>query len=134
MNNTTAENQLIAKFMGYKLVKCNNGKAWESPFKKSAEDIFEIHGRLLRETGHHYRWHVSWDWLMPVIDKIVTLRPINKTHFAFYWNVSYFTTRNHRGYGNNIVIGEYMSIENITITIEIVYAAVVSFIKWYNKV
>jgi len=63
-------NKLIAEFMGYKLAKCNNGLAWESPYKKSVEDTFELHGRLWRENDSYYKFHTSWDWLMPVISKI----------------------------------------------------------------
>jgi len=61
------DNKLIAEFMGYKLAKCNNGLAWESPYKKSVEDTFELHGRLWRENDSYYKFHTSWDWLMPVI-------------------------------------------------------------------
>ena len=64
-----ASNKLIAEFMGYKLAKCNNGLAWESPYKKSVEDTFELHGRLWRENDSYYKFHTSWDWLMPVVQK-----------------------------------------------------------------
>ena len=68
-----ANNKLIAEFMGYKLAKCNNGLAWESPYKKSVEDTFELHGRLWRENDSYYKFHTSWDWLMPVIENIESL-------------------------------------------------------------
>ena len=63
-------NKLIAEFMGYKLAKLYIGLAWESPYKNSVEDTFELHGRLWRENDSYYKFHTSWDWLMPVVMKI----------------------------------------------------------------
>jgi hypothetical protein len=70
-NRIIAEfNKLIAEFMGYKLLPCNNGKAWESPHQKAVDDIFKIHGRLWKKDDPFYKWDSSWDWLIPVIEKI----------------------------------------------------------------
>ncbi len=73
----TTENKLIAEFMGYKLVKCNDGQAWESPHEKDIDDIFNLHGRLWRENEFYYKWETSWDWLMPVYFQIQnTIAPL----------------------------------------------------------
>ena len=64
-----ANNKLIAEFMGYKLAKLYIGLAWESPYKNSVEDTFELHGRLWRENDSYYKFHTSWDWLMPVVEQ-----------------------------------------------------------------
>jgi len=63
-------NELIAELMGYKLVSCYNGRAFEGPYLNSVDDIFELHGRLFREKDSYYKWNSSWDWLMPVIKKL----------------------------------------------------------------
>jgi len=73
-----SSNKLIAEFMGYKLAELYIGLAWESPYKKSVEDTFELHGRLWRENDSYYKFHTSWDWLMPVLKKInLQLNPDN---------------------------------------------------------
>lgn len=64
-------NKLIAEFMGYKLARCNNGLAWESPHSRAIDDVFKLHGRLWHEMDTHYKWHLSWDWLMPVIRRCI---------------------------------------------------------------
>ena len=78
------DNKLIAEFMGYKLAKCNNGLAWEFPYKKSVEDTFEIHGRLWRENDSYYKFHTSWDWLMPVIQKCRQENRLEYFDFVYY--------------------------------------------------
>lgn len=100
-------NKLIAEFMGYKLAKCNNGLAWKSPYKKSVEDTFELHGRLWRENDSYYKFHTSWDWLMPVVQKCRQENRLEYFDFVYY------------------------AIE--TCDINITYKAVVEFIKNQNN-
>ena len=78
------KNKLIAEFMGYKLAKCNKGLAWESPYKKSVEDTFELHGRLWRENDSYYKFHTSWDWLMPVVQKCRQDNRLEYFDFVYY--------------------------------------------------
>ncbi len=59
-NKIIKGNNLILEFIGYKLVICNNGLAWESPFERHVDDVFKIHGMLWRE----------WEWIMPAVRKI----------------------------------------------------------------
>jgi hypothetical protein len=61
-------NKLIAEFMGYKLMSCNRGKAWDIGKSIPSKDhLFAIQGVL--HTGNELKFHTSWDWLMPVIEK-----------------------------------------------------------------
>jgi len=111
-------NKLIAEFMGYKLAKCNNGLAWESPYKKSVEDTFELHGRLWRENDSYYKFHTSWDWLMPVIEKIESL--------GYVFNIQ----------GGKAEYGEMISETRCFIAedkLSSTYKAVVQFIKNQNN-
>ena len=62
-------NKIIAEFMGYKLMPCNNGKAWDIGKSIPSKDhLLPIQGVL--HTGNELKFHTSWDWLMPVIEKI----------------------------------------------------------------
>ena len=61
-------NKLIAEFMGYKLMSCNRGKAWDIGKSIPSKDhLFPIQGVL--HTGNELKFHTSWDWLMPVVIK-----------------------------------------------------------------
>ncbi len=102
------DNKLIAEFMGYKLTKCNRGQAWERPTLSSIHDNYKLHGRLWVENDSYYKWDTSWDWLMPVVQKIGD----------DYYNTPFDETyaKLTEGY------------ENIW-TIEDTYKAVVEFIK-----
>lgn len=74
--DTLKKNRLITEFLGYKLAKCNNGFAWESPFQRSKDDYLGLHGRLYVELkeespysqchSEYLKFHTSWEWLMPV--------------------------------------------------------------------
>ena len=74
--DTLKKNRLITEFLGYKLAKCNNGFAWESPFQKAKDDYLGLHGRLYVELkeespysqchSEYLKFHTSWEWLMPV--------------------------------------------------------------------
>ena len=65
-------NKLIAEFMGYKLMSCSRGKAWDIGKSIPTKDhLLPIQGML--HTGNELKFHKSWDWLMPVIEKIETL-------------------------------------------------------------
>ena len=103
------QNKLIAEFMGYKLMSCNHGKAWDiGKCIPSKDHLFPIQGVL--HTGNELKFHTSWDWLMPVVSKI---------------------TRDEQYIGNDyrehlLDIVPYGLIEDT-------YNAVVEFIKWYNN-
>ena len=97
MKNTKENNKLIAKFMGYD--------------KKSYL------------TKEDYIYHNSWDWLMPVIEKIEN----SKECFSFEIKESFvFISSNGHNFIHHWNYSEYSS------KIEAVYMAVIDFIKWYN--
>lgn len=111
MNNTTEnDNKLIAEFMGAEVTELEIGDIY-----------YPINGCsvFLRKM----KYHESWDWIMPVVEKIEAL-----------------------GYGCTIGMGTYVVIQDDTTEsgVEITrmtdnnkltgtYEAVVEFIKWYNN-
>ena len=103
-------NKLIAEFMGglFKSNKftINDGWVW-LPF----ENMCKITS---------LRYNSSWDWLMPVIEKIES--------FGYRWEVGMSTTSPYH-YCKIWSIG---SIEGISSS-DAIYGAVIKFIKWYNQ-
>lgn len=77
------------------------------------------------------KFHTSWDWIMPVVEKIENLwisgaRPICKIevyqvqicHTVGYQNTDFTTNKGYNGEGKNKKINLWL--------------AVIDFIKWYN--
>lgn len=96
-------NRLIAEFMGFKMVVTDyHGiNIIESPEGKT----FDLHG---------LKYHSSWDWLIPVIDRITSMNEYYKYIDA--------------------VSGQFETkIEINTRFIERTHEDVIDFITWYNK-
>jgi hypothetical protein len=102
--NTTENNKLIAEFMGYKTYKMNGYLNVE---------YADNNHRTIQDT--HY--HTSWDWLMPVVEKIQKLY------------------EECMDYNNQMPEDYYYKVldKGISTPREIIYKAVVEFIKQYNK-
>jgi hypothetical protein len=103
--NTTENNKLIAEFMGFVQAPCRNGYAWDN--NKIVKPI-TLHGELVdgRTNG---KFHTSWDWLMPVVEKCYEFGELGSEH---------------RQTIEESLIG--------IVSINSTYAAVVEFIKWHN--
>ena len=104
---TLTDNELIAEFMG--AVKENQGY--------SNIPIPPTH-IIISETCHKYyhelKCYQTWDWLMPVVEKIANL----------------YANSNHDRHWSKAVNDLRMPI--LSTTIGYVYKAVVEFIKWYR--
>ena len=101
------DNELIAGFM-------------KIPSYKFGGKAMYVYADNNHRTEVDLHYHTSWDWLMPVVDKIV-----NQTQLFEL-------------IPQTIKINRQESLFNIfqalsTIDIKHVYTAVVEFIKWYNK-
>jgi len=96
----TENNKLIAEFMG-----------WESNiYPHLPNRVHKLnpvnHSEMSMDIGV-IKYHVSWDWLMPVVEKISKIKGFND-------------------------IENDLSDLRITAKMENVYSAVISFIKWHN--
>ena len=123
---TIEDNKLIAEFMGfeinsgfnYKLVKVKN-------FLAVGED-----GRYSKEED--LKFNSSWDWLMPVVEKIKNIS-INNKFYSFFISIastgSVIIAKTKLGHPNSNYNNCECEYDLITNT----YKAVVEFIKWYNK-
>lgn len=97
------DNELIAEFMGFKHRK------EAGPLSGELYDMVKLTKDANWNVAH---WHKSWDWLMPVVEKINGLREFG----------DFNAIPRRRMYG--------LSIFN---TLPTVYEHVVDFIKWYNE-
>ena len=149
------ENKLIAEFMGLELEETLEGlfvyaKKEQSRIKLNdiKTEFYEIH-ELLYQT--------SWDWLMPVVDKIeemgfktaiktsyVRINPRENAGYEHY--ISYITfnedgwssRKPYASYDDDYL--DYIDMGNISYTPKeiidkrrAIFEAVIAFINWYNK-
>lgn len=123
-NTLPSDNELIAQFMG-------------KGFKGDKDSFPETHAAWLA----YLEYDASWDWLMPVVEKIENIRHIGidavyfqiKGHQAQIW--TYFDvkeflrmTGDDKNDGNKFKVGHSAKTK-----IEATYHACLDFIKWYNQ-
>src|ERR1051326_3626131 len=102
--STKEGNRLIAEFMGAEY------KSWKDGGKKRYRFTEPI-GKTYSFTLNELSYHTSWDWLMPVVEKISNM---------------------YREYAH---IPAMMDLHELTLfnPIETVYKCVIQFIQWYNQ-
>ena len=125
------DNKLIAEFMGYKLTKCSRGQAWERPTLSSIHDNYKLHGRLWVENDSYYKWDTSWDWLMPVVEKIeeIAIDDDNLTikEHRYQVDMSYTQCSIYDHVRDGVIASADMGTKLLS-----THRAVVEFIKEYN--
>lgn len=132
---TIRGNKLIAEFMGAEV----KNETYCFHFGNPAYEI-QIE-EMSFESVKRLRYQSSWDWLMPVVEKIeslwisgeqssVTIRRnfVEIVHEVGYNNIDYAKNSNLRKdneLGGAFHTNNYTKIENT-------YKMVIEFIKWYN--
>lgn len=110
-------NRLIAEFMGWK----------KSHYPNLPDKMYNL-DKDGEEMGCHisqFSYHNSWNWLIPVVEKIESLGYVVKIHLK-----SCFIMSHDKFIAN---IGNYISkFHSKASKIDAVYAACVSFIQWFN--
>lgn len=107
---TTIEgNKLIAEFLGWKNKGMVNLELWERFSNDTCINTAEC------------KFNSSWDWLMPVVEKI------EKTDFVVIIKQTECVIVNNSGETPMFIQ------EILTTKIESVWRACVEFIKWYNE-
>jgi hypothetical protein len=105
---TENNNRLIAEFMGIEEAYNPNGNDWvlktTTPDKNGDTDILESF------KGNELQYHTDWNWLMPVVSKILT-------------NENFIGYRLRENIIDSLPYG----------MIDDTYDAVVEFIKWHNE-
>jgi len=136
--NIIKGNRIISEFMGLYVAPFNGRYHFVCKEKKKLTDI-NINWEFRLEEA---KYHTSWDWLMPVVEKIrsdnqADKRSNNLLSFKIEIIVQgkCFSCQIYKTYWPNS--GEYKEDRicgrrDITSLIEVVWQAVVSFIEYYN--
>ena len=128
-------NKLIAEFMGAEILSPKT----QFTYYDFGEKWYDLNGYIFQQKIHDnsLRYHLSWDWLMPVVEKIATiptnypdgiykymvnveLNPITGVEIKDMYKINFNSEK-----GFEILIHENDFITNV-------WLAVVEFIKWYN--
>ena len=119
-------NKLIAEFMGVdsQILSTNNVHSWsDAPFYYITEDSKE---KVMEGVSKYSKYHTSWDWLMPVVEKIECTPIDNDDNSDNFFNVMIEV------FECNINGGDICICENGHTKREATYNAVLEFIKQYN--
>ena len=116
-------NKLIALFM----------EAWFNPdcLFNDIKGTWFIDGIGKRCADGCLKFHTSWDWIMPVVEKIEKLGNGNRYELVNFQIVRNFSCVSVANVGENLY-GLDKNIICLT-KIESVYYSVIEFIKWYNQ-
>jgi hypothetical protein len=120
---TKESNKLIADFMGAKYDK-------DTSFPMHSDDLWlPIHGvcNFNSMNGKCLRYHSSWDWLMPVVEKIEGIEIFRVDDEFVNWKVYINTTMCTISGKKDFVVDSNGCKKTM------VYQAVVQFIEWYNE-
>ena len=105
--NYIENNKLIAEFMEFDFTRFEN----DGIIEPKKESVFEKFGYTFSIDLEELKFNSDWNWLFPVIFKILSL------------------DKN----GNS----DYLHLKNMPLSVainrEYVYSKVVSFIQWYNQ-
>ena len=127
MDNITENNKLIAEFMGY-VKNCTDKDFTFYTHPDGKGIIIQSHYDCDRFISHKlmeargFIFNRSWDWLMPVVEKIESL--------GYSLEIKLTWCRIKQIENGSVIILRWE--EDIT-KIEAVYNVCVEFIKWYNE-
>lgn len=126
------DNELIAEFMGFTCIMELVGV--DGKTERTYKNV-EVLGLLSPYFGGHRTPHLqfdsSWDWLIPVVEKIETICMEGEYWIVEIGKMNSGSNRYCRIRINHIPYPVSLGIE--ATHIKAVYVAVVQFIKWYNS-
>lgn len=118
-------NEAIARFMGY--------EQQEQDFRRPNNTlVFLIDNHWT--PIHHLKYHSSWEWLMPVVEKIESLHDDFHGYFGVHISSNSCTIQgtNLRTTPENFHPAYFNEVTHNT-KIEATHLAIYQFIEWYNK-
>lgn len=108
-------NKLIAKFMDFEFLNKND----------YAKQVHCPSEELDHMPDCNCYYHSSWDWLMPVLIKVVSMKEYGEFRKGYMW--PYME-------GNPMACFSISQKYDINLTLNIIYKEVIEFIKWYSYV
>ena len=116
-------NKLIAEFIHS---KTDGMFIWDNP-----PELIANNSKWIGYTEYSAKFHSSWDWLMPCIEKIES--HLFVTSIQYGQKNYYVEIYEHPQLPNTI--GKFNPIIEIgkTNKLNVVYETIIEFIKWYNK-
>ena len=105
-------NKLIADFMNVQPIQYDEHYQWNDGVYFSVSGVEK--DKVLQHIYEYVKYAESWNWLMPVVEKISKLDTLDK----------------ERDF--NRALDRVLCLP-IDAKIDVVYFSVVEFIKWYNK-
>ena len=117
-------NVLIAEFMGAEKIQ------YPAPIYGIYKFPVSPDKKHTKMDAIYFEYHTSWDWLIPIVEKIESLNEIVSIENNSCIIVNNINTEAHEWFttmhNKNIDSGKISKIEAT-------YYAVVEFIKWHNK-
>jgi len=111
-------NKLIAEFMT----------------KEHANLCWKLIPKNTMHLPNYFKYHSSWDWLMPVVNKIESIVDLYHGHFGVYINSNNCTIQSIKFRSDEMTDPPYYFSDHYSESkIESTYNAILNFIKWYNK-
>lgn len=101
--------------------------------EKDMIDTFMGRNHLRPASGHKFiGYHNSWDWLMPVVEKIATIHRIDFSIKAYIGSggIQVFDALADTQKSETI---SFIQEEEVGSLLSVTYKAVVEFIKWFNQ-
>jgi len=127
-------NELIAEFMGAIGTPKYNPTEWDIYITGCLDVDSDDENAKHFYTPEEMKYHTSWDWLMPVVDKIEDIRFDNEDKDSF---VSYHRydvdNRGTQCTITDVQEGKVVGYGDCATKRESTYQAVVEFIKEYNQ-
>jgi hypothetical protein len=116
--NTQENNKLIAEFMGWDILSPTT-----IPPNLHLSNLEVDNGEI-----PNFKFHSSWDWLMPVVEKI------NNSFVEYEHNDKGIVNGLVKGKDGEWVDDKIKRVHNAVLQFNIkeIYNAVVEFIKWHN--
>ncbi len=129
-------NKMIAEFMGWKFIyKGKDYKVWNPDFKSEEEPPNDwVFATWIKDDFEEYmsrtlRYNLSWDWLMPVVEKIIQMPDTHIT--ALNWLIKVEGDIS-QPVNYQVTSMRYLKRKDATF-IGAYYFVVIEFIKWHNQ-
>jgi hypothetical protein len=122
MKTLEENNRMIVEFMGHEEEQTESGEFVYAIEFQNPEKLNDIQVEFF--CAHEFKYHISWDWLMPVVEKIESLEySVEKNLQRIDGDFQCLITK-----GNDILFQEFA-----VKSIEAMHYVVVEFINFYNE-